>query len=297
MGQVHVFVHSGGSHSLEIAVDYYKQFPWEPSPAGDLDLQDAKFEKVKDITFDKLLEKLASAPAGGTVLIVCHAHDEFGSTLASSGLLMPLAADAGVSAQDDAFQQLLEAQEALRKAKAIRAMPAGTDAEKKAKSDAWIGLATDFRLGFPPDGATLAQLDKFFENGLQKFAQTELQLHGGAASLKRMVDHLERVQSQKLERVEFRACKIGKDEGTLKNLKKLFGCNKLLAPQARTFYLNRMPVDNLDRFDRRYIREHSRGSVLPPGTTGRSIKDPEDFMIDVIRKDPKTRIFWDVEFG
>src|ERR1700756_5405158 len=77
MGQVHVFVHSGGSHSLEIAVDYYKQFPWEPSPAGDLDLQDAKFEKVKDITFDKLLEKLASAPAGGTVLIVCHAHDEF----------------------------------------------------------------------------------------------------------------------------------------------------------------------------------------------------------------------------
>src|SRR5260370_24650253 len=135
---------------------------------------------------------------------------------------MPLAADASISAQDDAFQRLLEARVANRKAKTIRAMPSKTDQEKKAKSDEWIGVATEFSLGYPPDG--------FFENGLDSVARKGLQLRGGATSLKRMLDHIEKVQLLKLDRVEFRACKIGKDTETLGHLKELFGCRKLLAP-------------------------------------------------------------------
>lgn len=97
-----------GVHGLEVAADYYQQFPWEPSPAGDLDLQNANIVKVQKLTFDQLLVELAKTSAGGTVLIVCHAHDESGRVLQSSGLFMPLAAGSGTSANDDAFQRLKE---------------------------------------------------------------------------------------------------------------------------------------------------------------------------------------------
>ena len=290
MAEVHVIVHSG-RRGLGEAAEYYKQFPWEPSPAGDLDLQNAKIVKLEKATLDLVLGEMAKAPAGGKVLIVCHAHDE------GKGLLMPLAAGAGMSAQQEAMDRLLEAGVAARRATTIRAMPTKTDQEKKAKSEQWIGLATDFRLGFPPDGATVAQLEQFFETGLRGFAQRELHLAGGATDLKRMLAHVEKVQSLKLERVEFRACKIGGDEDTLKTLKKLFGCGKLLAPTARTFYIRGLPVDTLERFDKLYIREHPVGKLRPPGPAGKSFKDAGDFVIDVIRKNPATRIFWDVEFG
>src|SRR5262245_23434851 len=102
MANIPVIVQSGGPRGLELAADYYRKFPWEPSPAGDLDLQGANIVKALNLTFDQLLVELAKAPAGGTVLIVCHSHNAFGSISQSSGLLMPLAAGAGISAQDDA---------------------------------------------------------------------------------------------------------------------------------------------------------------------------------------------------
>jgi len=289
VAKIHVIVHSG-QRGLGVAADYYKQFPWEPSPSGDLDLKDANIVKIAKMSFDELLAEMGTGASGGTVLIVCHAHDD------GTGLLMPLAADAGMSAQDDAFQRLLEVSAANRKAKAIRAMPSQTDTEKKAKSEKWTGLALELNVGFPPDGATLPQLEQFFEKGLAQVAR-ELHLRGGAASLKRMLGHIEAVQSLGLERVEFRACKIGKDTATLGHLKTLFGCRTLLAPVARTFYLDRMPIDNLDRFDKRYIAEHRVGQFRPPGPVGRSYSDPADYLTKVIRTNPSSRVIWDVEYG
>ena len=148
MAGIPIIIQSG-VHGLGVAAVYYKQFPWEPSPAGDLDLKDAKIVEVNPMTFDQLLVELAKSPPGGTVLIVCHAHDESGSVLQSSGLFMLLAPGAGVFAIDDAFQLLTEAGAANKRAKTIRDIPSKTAEEKKAKTDAWIGLVTDFRLGFP----------------------------------------------------------------------------------------------------------------------------------------------------
>lgn len=282
-----------GPHGLGIAESYYQKFPWEPSPAGDLDLQGAGIVKFPNITFDLLLAELGKASAGGTVLVVCHAHNAFGSILQTSGLLMPLSADAGVSAQDDAFQFLVEASAADRRAKTIRAMPEKTNEEKKAKGDAWIGLATDFYLGFPPNGATLPQLDQFYEKGFDSSARSKLQLQGGARSLRSILAHMERVQSLKLDRVEFRACSIGKDTETMKHLKDVFGCGKLLAPGARTFYGN-MPVNTLRQFNNQFIAQHRGSGFTTPGPAG---IDPTDLYLDYIRKHPKSRLFWDVEYG
>jgi hypothetical protein len=295
MAGVLVIVHDG-PHGLGIAVDYYKQFPLEPSPAGALDLTNATFVKVKGITFDRLLVEMAKAPGGGTVLVVCHAHDESGSVLQSSGLFMPLAAGSGLSAQDEAFQRLLEVLAAVRKADEIRAMPTTNAKEEEAKKDSWIGLVTGLSLGFPPDGSTLAQLEQFFEHGLTTIAQ-ELKMTGGGAGLKQMIAHIENVQSLQLDRVEFRACKIGKDSETLAHLKQLFGCRKLLAPIARTFYINRMPVTTLSAFDRQFIATRPATNSRQPGPAGNKIKDPGDFVIDAMKTNPSLRTFWDVEFG
>jgi len=304
MAGIPIIIQSG-VHGLGTAVDYYKQFPLEPSPAGDLDLKDAKIVKVEHMTFDQLLVELAKSPPGGTALIVCHAHDESGSVLLSSGLFMLLAPGSGVFAIDDAFQRLKEAGDANRRAKTIRDMPSKTDEEKKAKSDAWIGLVTDFSLGFPPDNATLPQLDQFFEKGLDTVARKELQLSGGAKALKSMLDHIEKVQALKLDRVEFRACKIGKDKTTLGHLKDLFGCSKLLAPIARTFYISHMPVRTIDDFNSHFRSDHRGGNFRPPGSTGNPSSNPNDYTTavpndwrtEMLLRNPKTRLFWDVEYG
>ncbi|MGA7930837.1 MAG: hypothetical protein WCA20_33200 [Candidatus Sulfotelmatobacter sp.] len=303
MAGVPIIIQSG-KHGLDPAADHYKQFPWEPSPAGDLDLQHAKIVKVDPMTFDKLLVELAKSPPGGTVLIVCHAHDEYNSKSKVSGLLMPLADGAGMSAQDTAFERLREVGAANRRAQTIRAMPSKTDQEKQAKSDAWIGLATDFGPGPPPDDATLPQLEHFFERGLDTVAH-QLKLTGGAQGLKSMLEHIEKVQSLNLERVEFRACKIGKDTTTLGHLKDLFGCRKLLAPTARTFYIKGMPVMTIDKFNSHFRSVHPRGHLRPPGPTGSSSNNPDDFTTsppndwrtEMLLRNPKTRLFWDVEYG
>lgn len=294
-----------GVHGLEVAADYYQQFPWEPSPAGDLDLQNANIVKVQKLTFDQLLVELAKTSAGGTVLIVCHAHDESGRVLQSSGLFMPLAAGSGTSANDDAFQRLKETGAANNRAKKIRDMPSKTDQEKKAKSDAWISLITDFSLGFPPDNSTLPHLDQLFETGFDKVARNELQLSGGARALRSILDHVEKVQALKIDRIEFRACKIGKDTTTLGHLKDLFGCSKLLAPIARTFYINHMPVNTLDEFNTLFRQDHRKGNFRSPGPTGVQLTNsddyttavPNDWRTEMLLRNTKTRLFWDVEYG
>ena len=169
MGQIHGIVQAGGKHGLDIAVDYYKEFPVEPSPAGEMDLSDAKFVKIKDIDFDRLLVEMAKAPKGGTVLIVCHAHADFNPDSTMTSLLMPLAAGAGISTQDATIKMLLDLLPDYAKDKDVRKLQ---------------DPARDLKLR-------------------------------SAASLKGLLDHVEMVRSLKLERVEFRACKIGHDEDAL----------------------------------------------------------------------------------
>jgi len=73
-----------------------------------------------------------------------------------------------------------------------------------------------------------------------------------------MLAHIEKVQSLNLERVEFRACTIGNDRNTLGHLKNLFGCRKLLAPTARTFYIKGMPVMTIYDFNSHFREPPSR---------------------------------------
>jgi hypothetical protein len=96
---VRVIVHSG-EHGLEEAADYYAEFPWEPSPAGEMTLDKSHIVKVNDATLDTVLEEMAKAGVGDVVMLVCHAYIE--------GLLMPLAKGGRLPAGRAAITRLLE---------------------------------------------------------------------------------------------------------------------------------------------------------------------------------------------
>jgi hypothetical protein len=284
-GSVRVIVHSG-EQGLEPAADYYMQFPWEPSPAGDMTLNKSDIVKLKDATLDTVLEAMAKAGAGGVVMLVCHAYRE--------GLLMPLAKGARLPAGREAIARLLKVSAAQRKAKVIRALPSGTDNERKAKIDAWVKLTDELVAGSIRGDVTLNEVERWYEQWLKEFTRSELELDGG--TLQRLVQRMEKVQSLRLDRVELRACAIGGSPDGMQAVKQLFACSKLLAPTVGTFYLKGVPVDTLDDFGGRYVREH-RGTFRQPGPVGQSRPDPADFVIDVVTKNPGTRIFSDYQFG
>jgi hypothetical protein len=146
---------------------------------------------------------------------------------------------------------------------------------------------------------TLKEVEGLFEQWLDEVAKNELFLGGGSprTTLKRLVERMEKVQSLKLSRVELRACNIGAFPDGMKAVKQLFGCSKLLAPTVGTFYLKGVPVNTLDDFGQRYVREHRAGTSRSPGPVGHTRPDPSDFVIDVIKKNSGTRLFWHFQFG
>jgi hypothetical protein len=291
MARIAVIIHSG-NEGLYSAPKYYQQFPWEPSPAGALDLSpsNAEFHAI-DASLQQVLDLMVKAGPGGTVLIVCHAYGE--------GLLMPLTPGAGkrgLPAGKAAISHLLEASEAERGAKQIRAMPAGTNKEKEAKKSAWAKLVKDFNAGAIMGEVTLKELEGLYESWLESVARDEMLLSGGARVLRQLIASMEKVQGMKLARVELRACSLGGFRDSMLMVKKLFGCYRLLAPIVGTFYLEGMPVTGLDIFDRRYVAEHRGGAFQVPGPVGSAAQDRGDFIFNVMKNNPSARIFWDVQF-
>jgi hypothetical protein len=224
------------------------------------------------------------------VLLVCHAWEEW--------LLMPLVAGARVSSGKYAIARLLDVSKAERRARQIRAMPAGSAAEKKAKIDAWETLINDMAAGSFAGEVTLAEVEKLYSDWLDGVAKDELLLVGRSprATLLNLVQRMEKVQSLHLDRVELRACNIGKFTTSMQKTKELFGCNRLLAPIVGTFFLRGVPVDTLEYFDRRFISEHPGGRLRPPGPAGGG-NDPIDFLLDNVKQNAGSRIFWDAQFG
>jgi len=281
---VRVIVHSG-RHGLEPAADYYAEFLWEPSPAGEMNLNKSDIVKINDATLDAVLEEMVKAGAGGVVMLVCHAYGE--------GLLMPLAKGGRLPAGREAITRLVAVSAAQRRAKVIRAMPSGTEKEKKAKIDAWVKLTDEFSADFDFGEVTLSEVEQKYERWLDDVAKNKLLLGGASprATLTRLVEKIGTVQSLRLERVELRACELGGFPEAMKAVKELFGCGKLLAPTVGTFYLKGVPVDTFDDFSRRYLHEHPRVSIRPHGS------DPFDFAVDMRKTSPGTRLFWDYAFG
>ena len=164
---IRVIVHSG-EHGLEEAADYYAEFPWEASPAGEMKLQKSDIVRIKDATLEAVLDEMAKAGAGNVVMLVCHGYGE--------GLLMPLAKGGRLPAGREAITRLLAVSAAQRRAKVIRALPSGTDKEKKAKVDAWQKLTDQLAADIDFGEVTLKEVEQKYEQWLDDMAKNKLLL-------------------------------------------------------------------------------------------------------------------------
>jgi len=200
-----------------------------------------------------------------------------------------------------AISTLLDTIDPERQARMIRRMASKTDQEKKAKTNAWVALTSRINAGAVMGEATLVEAEWLYNNWLEGIAKDKLLLGGPApvVTLQRVLQRIEQVQSLKLDRVELRACNIGDNTVAMQKVKELFGCRTLVAPTVGTFYLSGVPVDTLDRFDRRFVREHARGGFRYPGPTGLSEQlgwdRSEAFVLDKMKQNPGTRLFWDYQ--
>jgi ABC-type transporter Mla MlaB component len=138
---------------------------------------------------------------------------------------------------------LLAVSAAQRGAKVARALPAGTETQRKAKIDAWRRLTDQLAGDIDFGEVTLQEVERKYEHWLDDMAKNKLLLAGvlPRATLTRLVEKIERVQSLKLKRVELRACNIGGFPEAMKAVKELFGCNKLLAPRCWGVLSQRSP--------------------------------------------------------
>src|SRR5262245_10136393 len=88
---------------------------------------------LTNTTLEAVLDQMASAGAGGTVMIVCHAYQ--------GGLLMPIIIG-GATANVSALHQLDQLADAEARVAVIRAMPETTSQEQQAKVAARTALFT-----------------------------------------------------------------------------------------------------------------------------------------------------------
>src|SRR5262245_66673310 len=66
-----------GSHEgLQHAPGYYRTFPHEPSPAGDLDLQGVPPTVMNTPSAETALDEMIHAGQGATVMLACHAWND-----------------------------------------------------------------------------------------------------------------------------------------------------------------------------------------------------------------------------
>jgi hypothetical protein len=229
MGDVRYIIDRRG---LPHAVGYYHTFPHEPSPAGELALEQ-RFETLLDpMTAFTLLDALVAAGTGATVLVVCHGVPD--------GLLVPI--DTGSSPLTrDAVDVIEGSASGLDRATAIRAMPEGTNAEKQSKKNDWSALNERLGMGLVGDWS-LQEADAQFERWMTSQG-SRIRLSG--ARLKQLIGKMRAVQALKLDRLELRACDLGKNALAMAAIKRFFGCKKLLAPRCRTFYLEPITVESI----------------------------------------------------
>ncbi len=80
------------------------------------------------------------------------------------------------------------------------------------------------------------QADAWFDQWMEQMAKACLGGSNGESDLRRVMRAMQKVRDCKLERIEIRACNIGKDKATLDALKEFFGAGMVVAPKVTMFF-------------------------------------------------------------
>lgn len=220
---------------LPEAASYYREFPREPSPAGEMAISMAAMAALTNLTFAGVLDQMATVAGGGTVLLVCHG--------VSDGFLITLSSSGGKFAQTEALKLIMDTAPIDDEAAEIRKLPQKTDDEKKAKIARWKEFFTRRKVAnITGELFTLQEAEATYADWLKGRARL---LGIDSAALLALIKKMKAVQARKLKRVEVRACHVGKSKDAMRVFKKFFGCEQFLAPTATTFYLPPVFVDSV----------------------------------------------------
>jgi hypothetical protein len=231
MANFRVIIDASG---LPGAAPYYRQFPREPSPAGELAIKPATIAALPNLHFAAVLDQMAAVDAGGIVLLVCHGT--------SDGFLVPLSSKGGAFAQTGALEVIFTTGPIDDEAAEIRKMPQKSDDDKKAKLARWKEFFGRRKIVNITGEFTLQEAETAYKGWLANQAKG---LGIAADTLLALVKKMRAVQAKRLKRVEVRACHVGKTPASMRVFKKFFGCEQFLAPKATTFYLPPVFVDSV----------------------------------------------------
>jgi len=227
----------GRADGLPDAPGYYRVFPKEPSPLGDLSFAPATTTVMAaNSSLDSALTAMMRAGSSGAVVLVCHAY--------SGGMLLPIAPNGGaVFAVVDNLKIVDLVVGAESEVDAIRKAARTTDDDKKAVLDRWKKLINRLQ----PNSITGAFTEPEAEKIYAKFVEMVARKLGfnGPARLRQFLARLLGVRGLRLSRVELRACTIGRDKNTMEFIRTFLNVEHLTAPTTGTFYHPPITVDTM----------------------------------------------------
>lgn len=226
----------GSKDGLPDAVPYYRTFPREPSPLGDITLSAQNTSVMTNTSLDAAFDEMNKAGSGGVVVLVCHAFRQ--------GLLMTLApkgknAFAEVTNLGTLDQVIMAESETSN----IRKLPTTTSQEQQAILDRWKTLLNKLQPGAVTGSFTTQEAEAFYAKWVAMVAK-KLEF-GAPAKLRTFLAKVSKIRAQKISRLELRACNIGDNQSTMETVRKFFGADHLTAPIVGTFFVGALPVSTM----------------------------------------------------
>jgi hypothetical protein len=266
----------GRKEGLPDAVGYYRTFPREPSPLGDITLSAKKTTVMSTSSLDTVLGEMPKAGAGGIVVLVCHAWGE--------GMLLPIAPGGQkVFAKVDSLASINKIIAVEMEVASIRRLPRKTPEEKKALLDRWEKLLNDITPRALVGPYPIEELEEIIRKAEAVYGtfldeQARSFEFANRAALLQMLAKLRRVRDLGLSRLELRACNIGDHGDTMKAVREFFNVANLTAPTLGTFYLPPIYPATMAGKARPGgipLAHLVRGAYRMPGTTGIGAPDPQ----------------------
>jgi hypothetical protein len=256
----------GASVGLPAAADYYRDFPWEPSPLGNLTFDTARTTVMGDSnrSLDTVLDEMPKAGAGGIVMLVCHGNDD--------GFLLPMANGNANKSALPALQMVGRVISDEAQVARIRKMPRDTKVQEDAVQEAWKVFLNSLQPGMVPPGNTVIADEA--EQRYEVITNNRAKALGFAASsnLRAFIVKLERVRSLKLARLELRACNIASNpaKNTMAAVRAFFNVGFLTAPMVGTFYMGPIsPSVRPQPVHGAHTNHEVFGTAAPVGPLGR----------------------------
>ncbi len=253
----------GRQQGLPGAATYYKTFPREPSPLGDLPLGGKGSTTVMtNSSLDAALNAMATVGVGGIVVFVCHAFQQ--------GILLPIVSTgSNALAVADNMGIIDKVIAAEAEAAVIRKLPASNATDQKVVLDRWSKFLDGLQPGAITGTFTVKEAEAFYAKWLEMVA-TKLEFLGNPRrhAMRQLLAKVLRVRALKLSRLELRACNLGQDKSTMEVVRKFFGADHLTAPTVGTFYVGSLPVTTVARYGEPPGRRGVLGRARVPGSLG-----------------------------